>query len=113
MLDNFDGIVRNAFENSGIAGNKKTRLLYQAGQFYFQLCPEPTPSECEPMAITLCDSHPQLKDRNISVSHIVGCGKAKNLTLKSVAPGIDYEQVINSKEVTIMDIMIVKMFKPS
>ena len=43
----------------------KLRLISQAGEFYYRLCPEPTPTEYTAMATTLCDSYAQLKDKHI------------------------------------------------
>ena len=65
MPDNFDGIVRNAIKNNDVVGSKKLRLISLAGEFYYRLCPEPTPTEYTAMATTLCDSYAQLKDKHI------------------------------------------------
>ena len=63
LPDNFDGIVRQAIRTKSVKGGIKIRLIRQAGQFYYHLCPQPTPSEYQCMAVTLCENYSQLRDK--------------------------------------------------
>ena len=71
LPNNFDGQVKHAIKTNSIIGDVKLRLIRQAGKFYNQLCPQPTPSEYQQMAVTLCDNYRQLRDKNSSVYWVI------------------------------------------
>lgn len=50
-------------DSSKLTGVKQMRFLRRASEFYWGICPRPTPNEYVMMAITLCDKYPKLKDK--------------------------------------------------
>ena len=52
-----------AIEHQNLVGNHKLGLVREACEFFYSLCPYPTPKEYEIMARTLCDKYPELKNK--------------------------------------------------
>lgn len=59
----FSPDVIQAIEKDQLKGILKIRLIRQAADFYYGLCPNPNHIEYVTMAKTLCERYPQLRDK--------------------------------------------------
>ena len=63
----FTTAVHACIKISKISGNLKYRMLCECASFYYGLCPEPTPSEYQEIAKTICNKYPMLQDMDCTV----------------------------------------------
>ena len=59
----FSKICEESLQSGQLIGKLKLRMLRESAQFYYGLCPKPTPAEYNAMAKTLCDKYVQLQDK--------------------------------------------------
>ena len=59
----FSPCLKKAISDNKLEGNKKLLLIREACEYYYGLCPFPTPKEYEIMAKTLCDTYHQLQNK--------------------------------------------------
>lgn len=59
----FSQDVIEAIEKGQVKGNFRVRLIRQAADFYYGMCPHPNHFEYVTMAKTLCNKYPQLCDK--------------------------------------------------
>ena len=75
---NFSSQSTAAIKNNQLMGLSKFRFLRECAEYYFGICPKPTPNEYIRMAQMLCDTFPQLKDKDdgehwVSVCYFIMC----------------------------------------
>ena len=55
--------LTKSIEKKNLCGNVKLSLIRESCEFYYNICPNPTPDEYQVMAKTLCDKYPELKNK--------------------------------------------------
>ena len=55
--------LEQSIQKENVSGNMKLTLIREASEFYCGICPNPTASEYQTMAKTLCDEFPSLKNK--------------------------------------------------
>ena len=68
----FSKSLDNAIKDKKISGNMKLCLIREACEFYYSICPNPTPFEYQVMAQCICDRYPELKNKQTSQWCILG-----------------------------------------
>ena len=69
----FTPAVYNCIIKKEISGNLKYRMLRESASFYYGLCPDPTPSEYQEMAKSLCNKYPMLQVVNCTEYWVKKC----------------------------------------
>ena len=63
LPSSFTPSLSKSIEEKKISGNVKLCLIRESCEFYYSICPNPTPVEYQVMAKTLCDQYPELKNK--------------------------------------------------